>query len=114
MVDYSAVHTQKPMSHGSPAGSDHDRDVPEIDLAQMDQMPIVRKPVLGDVLAHGRHHDPVAESHTAECERAEYNWMVVSPTFRLMAASEELITFATSTVFSSASTSASICSDSKV
>ena len=25
-------HTQKPTAHGCPAGSDHDREVPEIDL----------------------------------------------------------------------------------
>ena len=27
-----ADHTQKPLAHGCPAGTDHDRAVPEIDL----------------------------------------------------------------------------------
>src|SRR5882672_4898720 len=32
MADSPAEITQKPSPHGCPAGSDHDRDVPEIDL----------------------------------------------------------------------------------
>ncbi len=32
MTDHRADSTQKPTAHGCPAGSDHDRDVPEIDL----------------------------------------------------------------------------------
>jgi len=32
MTDQRAVHTSKPAAHGCPAGTDHDREVPEIDL----------------------------------------------------------------------------------
>src|ERR671923_2948614 len=32
MADHPADHTQKRLVHGCPAGSDHDREVPEIDL----------------------------------------------------------------------------------
>ena len=32
MTDHRAEYTQKPAAHGCPAGSDHDREVPEIDL----------------------------------------------------------------------------------
>src|SRR3954463_10106811 len=32
MADHPAAPTQKPRAHGGPAGSDHDREVPEIDL----------------------------------------------------------------------------------
>src|SRR5262249_10177661 len=32
MTDHRADYTQKPTAHGCPAGSDHDRAVPEIDL----------------------------------------------------------------------------------
>ena len=32
MTDQRADYTQKPAAHGCPAGSDHDREVPEIDL----------------------------------------------------------------------------------
>jgi 2,4-dienoyl-CoA reductase-like NADH-dependent reductase (Old Yellow Enzyme family) len=32
MADHRADHTQKPAAHCCPAGSDHDREVPEIDL----------------------------------------------------------------------------------
>src|SRR5580704_13867267 len=32
MADQPADHTQKPLAHGCQAGSDHDREVPEIDL----------------------------------------------------------------------------------
>src|SRR5215471_5421574 len=32
MTDHRADHTRKPAAHGCPAGSDHDREVPEIDL----------------------------------------------------------------------------------
>ena len=39
--------------------------------AQVDQVPVVREPVSGDVLAHGGHHNPVAERHAADRERAE-------------------------------------------
>ena len=38
---------------------------------EMDQMPVVRQPVLGDVLAHRGHHDPIAKCHPADRERAE-------------------------------------------
>ena len=32
MADHPADQTPKPLAHGCPAGSDHDREVPEIDL----------------------------------------------------------------------------------
>ena len=32
MTDHHADHAQKPAAHGCPAGTDHDREVPEIDL----------------------------------------------------------------------------------
>src|SRR4051812_31500275 len=32
MADHAVDHIQKPLAHGCPAGSDHDREVPEIDL----------------------------------------------------------------------------------
>src|SRR5262249_50527679 len=32
MADHGADHTQKPRTHGCPAGTDHDRGVPELDL----------------------------------------------------------------------------------
>src|SRR5580704_4336502 len=32
MADQPADHTQKPLAHGCRSGSDHDREVPEIDL----------------------------------------------------------------------------------
>ena len=32
MTDHRADYTQKPAAHGCPAGTDHDREVPEIDL----------------------------------------------------------------------------------
>ena len=37
----------------------------------MDQVPIVCEAVRRDVLAHGRHHDSVAERHSADRERAK-------------------------------------------
>jgi hypothetical protein len=39
---------------------DHQRHAAGSPAAQVDQVPVVREPVSGDVLAHGRHHDPVA------------------------------------------------------
>jgi hypothetical protein len=32
MTDHRAAYTQQPAAHGCPAGTDHDREVPEIDL----------------------------------------------------------------------------------
>jgi hypothetical protein len=32
MTDRDADDTQKPAEHGCPAGTDHDREVPDIDL----------------------------------------------------------------------------------
>ena len=32
MTHHPTDHTQKPLAHGCPAGTDHDREVPEIDL----------------------------------------------------------------------------------
>jgi hypothetical protein len=32
MADHRADYRQKPAAHGCPAGADHDREVPEIDL----------------------------------------------------------------------------------
>ena len=39
--------------------------------AKMHQVPIAGHPLLGDVLAHGRHHDPVAEGDAPNRQRAE-------------------------------------------
>ena len=50
---------------------DHQRHPAGRPAAQVDQVPVVREPVPGDVLAHGGHHDPVAERHPADRERAE-------------------------------------------
>ncbi len=39
--------------------------------AQMDQVPVVGQSILGDVLTHRRHHDPIAQRHAADRERTE-------------------------------------------
>src|SRR5688572_29526797 len=39
--------------------------------AEMDEVPVVRKSVTSGILAHGRHHDAIAESDTADRQRAE-------------------------------------------
>src|SRR5262249_13003808 len=50
---------------------DHQRHAAGRPAAEVDQVPVVREPVPGDVLAHGGHHDAVAERHAADRERAE-------------------------------------------
>jgi hypothetical protein len=51
--------------------ADHQRHPASRPAAQVDQVPVVGEPVPGDVLAHGGHHDAVAEGHPADRERAE-------------------------------------------
>jgi sulfite reductase beta subunit-like hemoprotein len=45
-------------------------DVPAV-FAKMDEVPIIRHPFDGAVLAHRRHHNTIAERHAAECRRGE-------------------------------------------
>src|SRR4051812_29151301 len=66
------VATGDPSVPSDGCGLNHDeRNPTSRPAAQMDQVPIVCESVPGDVLAHGRHHDTVAERHSADRERAE-------------------------------------------
>jgi len=37
----------------------------------MDKVPVIRHPLDGAVLAHGRHGNAIAERHASECRRSE-------------------------------------------
>jgi hypothetical protein len=37
----------------------------------MDEVPVIRHPVDGAILAHRRHGNAIAERHAAECRRSE-------------------------------------------
>src|SRR5262249_14453497 len=51
---------------------DHDQRTPaDGATAEVDQVPIVGHPLAGAILAHRRHHDPVAECHAPDRQRTE-------------------------------------------
>ena len=47
--------------------------------AEVDQMPVLGHAVVGRVLAHGRDHDPVAQSDRAERDRLEQMRVGIAP-----------------------------------
>ena len=51
---------------------DHDKSDPARgSAAEVDQVPVVGQPVVGAVLAHRRHHDPIAKRDAPDRQRAE-------------------------------------------
>ena len=50
---------------------DHQGRAADGTTPQVDQVPVVRQPLVGAVLAHRRHDDPVAERHPADFQGAE-------------------------------------------
>jgi hypothetical protein len=61
-----------PAVAGDRRGLDHDQGrAAHGATAEVDQVPVVAQALIGAVLAHGGHDDPVAERHAAEGQRTE-------------------------------------------
>ena len=57
---------------GDGGGLDHDQCRSAYGTAaKVNQVPVAGQPLLRDVLAHGRHHDPIAERDAADRQRTE-------------------------------------------
>ena len=68
----SQVSRGDPAVAGDGRGLGHDQRRPaHRPAAEMDQVPVVAQALLGTVLAHRGHDDPVAEGHAADREGAE-------------------------------------------